>query len=116
MAARYNIKIEQGATYTRTFQLKNKETQEILDLTGCTARMQIRLKVKDANILHSLTTENGGIEIEVLTGKISILISAEDTALFEFKTGVYDLEVVYPTGVVVRLLEGGVGVSFEVTR
>ena len=42
MAAKFRIKIEQGTTYRPDpFILRDKGTQAVLDLTGCTARMQI---------------------------------------------------------------------------
>lgn len=42
----------------------SEHTQAVLDLTGCTARMQIRNKVSSPDILCELTTENGGIVID----------------------------------------------------
>ena len=115
MAAKFRIKIEQGATYRPDpFILRDKSTQAVLDLTGCTARMQIRNKVSSPDILCELTTGNGGIVIN--GGSIALFISADDTAEFNFKLGVYDLELIYPNADVVRLLEGQVSVSYEVTR
>ena len=85
-----------------------------VDLTGYTARMQIKDKV-GGTLLHSLTTENSGIALDVALHTITITISATDTAAFDFKKGVYDLELVSASGVVTCVLYGSVSVSKEVT-
>lgn len=87
-----------------------------VDLTGFTARMAIKDKI-GGTVLHSLTSENGGITIDQTRKTITLLISATDTALFDWKTGVYDLEMVSPASpaVVTALLSGKVSVSKEVT-
>ena len=86
-----------------------------VNLTGYTARMNIRSTVDAATILHTLTTENSGIALGGAAGTVDLLISATDTALFTFGTAVYDLELISGT-VVTRLLSGNVTLSKEVTR
>lgn len=85
-----------------------------VDLTGYTARMAIKDKV-GGTVLHNLTTENGGITINTSTNTIVLSISATDTAAFDWKRGVYDLEMVSSSGVVTALLTGMVTVTKEVT-
>lgn len=84
-----------------------------VDLTGATARMAIKDKV-GGRVLHSLTTENGGIVIDAAGRVITLNISAVDTEAFAWKAGVYDLEIVQGV-VVTALLVGKVTVSKEVT-
>lgn len=72
-----------------------------VDLTGATARMEIKDKV-GGRTLHSLTTANGGVVIDVAGHVITLNISATDTEAFAWKAGVYDLEIVQ--GVVVTAL------------
>ena len=84
-----------------------------VDLTGATARMTVKDKV-GGRVLHSLTTENGGIAIDPAAYSITLNISATDTETFAWKGGVYDLEVVQGA-VVTALLAGKVTVSKEVT-
>lgn len=115
MAGYYDIAIDQGATYRQEFIWKDSNN-DVIDLTGYTARMQIRRKKSSDSFEHEATTENGGIAITALTGSVVVTISATDTAAFEFTKGVYDIELVSGTGVVTRLLEGSVEVSPEVTR
>lgn len=116
-AGKHNITIEQGSTWTMTLTLYEDEAKTTpLDLTGYTARMQIRSFKESSTILDEFTTENGGITISGANSNImTITASATDTEAYSFRTGVYDLEIVL-SGVVARIMEGDVEVSFEVTR
>lgn len=111
-----NRSIIQGATYMLSFTWKAGVDKIPVDLTGCTARMQVRTKVGASIPLLSLTTENGGISLGGTAGTINLLIDAEDTAALSWTSGVYDLEIVHPGGQVRRLMYGSVTVSPEVTR
>lgn len=114
-AAYYDILIEQGATFRKTFVWKDSNETPV-DITGYTARMQIRRKISSTTAEHSATTENGGITLGQTAGTVDVTITASDTSAFEFTKGTYDLELVDPQGVVTRLVMGGVEVSKEVTR
>jgi hypothetical protein len=107
--------IDKGATYRHTLFWKNKSKQPI-DLTGVLARMQIRDSVDSEIVRLDLRTENGGIVINALLGRIDFYISNDDTASLYGFGGVYDLELQFPTGDVVRLIEGSINFIPEVTR
>ena len=108
-----DITVIQGATFNPIFTYSINGLP--VNLTGYTARMQIRPSVDSDTILATLTTENGGILITPLAGQIQLLMSATRTAALSFVVGVYDLEII--TGVSVdRLLQGQVILSKEVTR
>jgi hypothetical protein len=85
-----------------------------VDLTGMTARMTIKDRV-GGSVLDTLTTETGGISVDTATNTINLLISATDTAAYEWQKGVYDLELISSGGVVTLLLFGAVAVVREVT-
>lgn len=112
MAAKYKFKIEQGATLRFTLRIKSG-----LDLSNIKARMQIRQSHTSQDIIHEMTTENGGLTF-IDSNTLSVYISAEDTAMFNFTKApaVYDLEIVLKNGDVIRLLEGQITLSPEVTR
>jgi hypothetical protein len=114
-AAYHDIYIEQGATFVKEIIWKDEDGNPF-DLTGFTARMQIRRKKSSETSEYTATTENGSINLGDDAGTISILIPAIYTADFDFTKGVYDLELISYAGVVTRVLEGGVEVSKEVTR
>lgn len=84
-----------------------------VDLTGVTARMQIRAGVGGA-LLLDLTTENDGLAITG-PGTLTRTLSAAQTAALAWTEAVYDLEVEYADGTVQRYLQGAVTVSREVT-
>lgn len=115
-AVRYTILIEQGSTLRFPIGVTNPDANAPWDLTGCTARMQIRPSIASPEVIHSLTTENGGLTIDGAEGVIMVEIDAVTTAAFDFKAAVYDLELEKPDGDVIRLIEGKVKLSLEVTR
>lgn len=108
-----DIDIYQGATFRK--QLIWKIDGVVVNLTGFTARMQIRLAVDSDVSLLELTTENGRIDITDIEGKIDLVISASDTELLDFSSAVYDLELVDGTEIF-RLCQGSVTLHKEVTR
>jgi hypothetical protein len=112
-AGEYDFDIEQGATLFREIAWQDG-TGAPVDLTGFTARMQIRPSINSDEIIHELTTENGEITILPLTGVIRVEVLPEVTATLT-QRGVYDLELVKDPDVF-RLLQGRVRISKEVTR
>lgn len=91
------------------------EYNQPIDLTGYTARMQIRLKVEDTEFIHEMTTENGGIVIDTALCTLTLVIPAATTALFTFATAVYSLELV-SGAVVTPFVNGTITMYKEVTR
>lgn len=115
--ANLDLTIYKGSTFVKSIQWKTGDPAVAVDLTGCTARMQVRKNPCDSAILESLTTENGKIVItEPLNGKLEIRISAQTSSAYTFISGVYDLELVFPNGIVIRIIEGGFTAVPEVTK
>lgn len=115
-ASKINLAVDQGATYTKRVTWKTGKPATPVDLTGASARMQVRAKVDSPDILLSLTSPDGGITLGGAAGTVDIRIEATATAGFQWKSGVYDLEIQFADGTVRRLLAGSVAVSPEVTR
>jgi hypothetical protein len=84
------------------------------DLASYTARMSIKDKV-GGTLLVSLTTANSDITVDSTNHTILLEIDAVASAAFTWKKGVYDLELVSPTGDVVALCSGTVVLIPEVT-
>jgi hypothetical protein len=114
-AGNYDMLCEQGATFQRRF-LWQDESEQPINLTGYTARMQVRTSVKSSESVVELTTENDAIVLYPDSGAIELVLSAEDTAELPAKQCVYDLEMVSTSGFVTRLLQGTFVISPEVTR
>jgi len=91
------------------------EYNEPVDLAGLTARMQIRGKLEDTDVIKELTTENGGISINNTNKTITITISATDTAAMTFSQAVYSLELVNGS-IVTPFINGSLTLVKEVTR
>uniref|UniRef100_UPI003F49255E hypothetical protein n=1 Tax=Streptosporangium sp. CA-235898 TaxID=3240073 RepID=UPI003F49255E len=111
--------IEQGSDFDPELTLTTQEDPpQPINLTGYTIRAQIRPNLsRDTAILYELTTENERLRIlDGPAGKVSVYIPAEDSTLWTWTEGVYDLELVSPGGRPRRLLKGVVRVDPEVTR
>jgi hypothetical protein len=85
------------------------------DLTGFSARMQIRGKITDTDPILELTSGGGGIVVDNVLKTITINIAAAATELLTFKSGVYSLEMVN-AGTVTTLAFGNVSLNTEITR
>lgn len=115
MAAVHPIKIEQGATFQLNFMWEDANHVPV-NLTGWTARMQVRRNYKADVPLLTFTTENGAITLGGSAGTVAITGLATLTDDVPAKLCVYDIELQSPTGFVKRILEGTALVTPEVTR
>lgn len=115
-SAVHNIVADQGATFSYTVVFKDAK-RKANDVTGYTARMQLRPATNSSTVTAELTTENGRITVYGTEGRFDLLISATDMSAIEAGTYVYDLEVEAPsTGFVEKLLLGNFTIRPEVTR
>lgn len=114
IAGVYKMVCDQGATFSRLLTIRNGEN-DLLDLTGYTARMQVRPEVDSDEILVELTTENGRISLGGAYGTVLLHLPPEVTATIS-TDGFYDLEIITSGGAVYRLLRGKFALDPEVTR
>lgn len=114
-AASHNILIEQGATFRYNLIWKDSGGVPV-DLTGYTARMQIRRRHTDGTALLSLTSTAGDIVLGGSAGTVVVVATAAGTATLPARPSVYDLELISGDGTVTRLVEGEVTITPEVTR
>ena len=135
MAENYTLKIDAGADYFLAFRLKD-EDGNYLNLSSCSAAMQLKNKHNSEAPLVSLTSEAlGGITFEKwddITSEwidtIAIHITDVQTApLVDYEVldsdgdvaygeGVYDLEITDEESVVIRTIQGYWIASPEVTK
>lgn len=132
---RYNLTIWQGSTFGLTIQLTDANSAP-RDLSGQSARMQIRSTYDSTNIVESLTSANGEISFtNASIGIIQLDLAADRTAAIPVdlttlqtvrladgtttrlpkQTYVYDLELINGN-VVTKILYGDAIVYGEVTR
>jgi len=113
MATTTNIVIEQGATFSQEFIVKDSDGS-VKDLTGYTATAQIRRSY------YSSTSTDFTTAIVAADGKVTLSLTAAETAAISVgSTGnnryVYDLEVASASETL-RPFEGIVTVRPNVTR
>jgi len=120
-AAQYDFQLEQGVTYKKHLLYSDSLNQPI-DLTGWSSRMQIRTRVTDVIPTVSITSDAATSDVNTLitmggtAGTLDVYMSDIVTSGLNFKTAVYDLEIVAPNGDVTRLISGTITLSLEVTR
>ena len=125
-AGKYSFIIEQGAT--TNFQINWTDSNgNPVDLSGYSARMQVRPSIDSSDVLLNLSSSlsdscgtgihlSGSNDVTPLqSGSIGIYISAASSSLLTFNEAHYDLELVKGCEVY-RLLEGKVKLSRNVTR
>jgi len=112
-----NLKIDQGATYSKKAVWKSGTPAVPVNLTGCTAKMRVKDKVGSTTVLLELTTENGGIVLGGTSGSIEFCkLTAAATSLITWTTGVYDLKIIFPDATVKRKIAGNIVISPQVTN
>jgi hypothetical protein len=118
MAGKYNISVNQGSTF-RLAAVYKDSLGDAIDLTGYEGRGQIKFKATDtAPIAEFNVTVPTPLE-----GSVLIELDADALANVQLKgesysqktTAVYDIEL-YSGDEVIRLLNGTVSISPEVTK
>jgi len=137
-AATLDLSVDQGATFRLVLALTQPVTSTAIDLTGYSAEMMVRKSYFDLLPLLTITSGNGGLTIGGTAGTIMIVISAAQSSAFSvpptvpvngyglqgilYNAGpptqsyVYDLDLQYPSGDIVRLVQGAFTVSAAATR
>lgn len=111
-----NITIEQGAALSQLIQWKDKSGNPV-NLTGYSAKFQVRASKEDTIPIVSLT-HSSGLTLGGANGTIAVSIADSATATYTFTKAYYDLWLspASPANSSVRLLEGFVYLSKRVSR
>lgn len=113
-ARKFDISIEQGATFVMTLTYKD-DTGTPIDLTGYKVEMQVRDKV-GGRIFMSANTANGRITVNTV-GQIMVRVPHTETREIQLVYGVYDLFLHNATDdFVEKLVFGDAIVGPSVTR
>jgi hypothetical protein len=125
MPSQYNLGNATIATRTATqftvenpasgLYLQGGNALSAVDITGYTARMQLRSLPNDPYAVLTLTNTSG-ITIDGPTGTLAVRATAAQTAAIIAGPYYYDLEITSPTGVRTRIVQGELNVNAEVTR
>lgn len=109
----WNIELHQGADFAMSFYYKD-DNDTAVDLTGYTAQMQVR-EESGGDLLLDLTT-GSGITITAASGKIDIVLMADQTTALEVQNAKYDLLIKSSEDTVTYLLKGDFIVEPRITR
>lgn len=107
LPAKMNIKVQIGATLDRTITwYEDEEKTQPVNLAAHTARMQVRNQDTD-ELIHDLTTENGGLFLGGINGTIRMVIDAADTETQDAEPMyVYGIELYDQSNNVIPFLAG----------
>lgn len=110
----YNPTVDQGATWSLEVEyLDNNDVP--INLTGFSARMQLRTDYSDAVADLTLTSAAGEIIINGAAGKVLVNMTSTQTGSLVQTFYLYDLEL-FSGSNVIRLIQGQITVAGEVTR
>jgi hypothetical protein len=110
-AGKLDITVESGAAFLESFLIQDC-VGNTLDLTGCSAAMQVRSWVGNPTALLTLTSVGGGLVIDAPNGTITPVISGDALLPGSY---VYDLKLTDSGGQVFRLIQGNINFIEQVT-
>ncbi len=113
-SAKHDLTVIKGSTFKLTITLDAGASP--LDLTGFKARAQMREEYESTNAFLTFTSDDSTITLGGVDGTVILKASATNTAAIIVDSGVWDLELVDPTGEVQQVLYGSVTIRQEATR
>ena len=109
-----NLEIFKGMTFEHRFAYVD-ENDAPINITGYTARMQLREEWDSPDPAIISLTDTGGIAISGTLGVCDVTITATQTAALTVDKAVYDLEIVNGPKVI-KLARGKIKIYPEATR
>ena len=111
-----NIVIEEGTGYVLSLTWTDKLTNLPKNLTGYTAKLQVRVDYNPTStVLLEKSTTNGKIILGGTTGFVDVIFDATDTLGLTWSKAIYDLLLVPASGAPVKLVKGEFIVQQTVT-
>ncbi len=114
MAGQKNWEVDQNTTFTFTVEYKDNSGDPI-DITGASAKMQVRDTKGGSKLAFSLTSPAGGITIDGPNGKLTIKITPTQTNKLFYPKSSYDIMLTDSNLNKTKLLEGFMTLSRSVT-
>ena len=114
MAGQKNFEVDQNATFSFIVEYKDNNGLPI-DLTGSTAKMQVRDTKGGSKLAFSLTSPAGGITIDPTNGKLTIKMTPTQTNKLFYPKSSYDIMVTDSNSNKIKIIEGFLTLSRSVT-
>lgn len=109
-----NHTIHLGSKFTHVFEVQNPDTSA-KDLSGFSARLQIRATESSDAVLYSAET-SGDLVVDGPAGTVTWTVGANTSSAWEFSEGVYALEIYTDEVNAYRLAQGVVTTTAETVR
>lgn len=90
-----HLTAKRGDTLILSFTYNIIDSDELLDLTGYSARLQVK-SLRTNEMIINASTDNGLLTIELNTSTITLIVPAEDMALVPLGRYKFDLEITTP--------------------
>jgi hypothetical protein len=114
MAGQKNFEVDQNATFSFVLEYKD-DNGNAIDLTGASAKMQIRDTKGGTKLAVTLTSPSGGIVIDPTNGKLTIKMTPTQTNKLFYPKSSYDIMLIDSNANKIKLLEGFMTLSRSVT-
>jgi hypothetical protein len=114
MAGQKNFEVDQNATFSFVVEYKD-DNGNAIDLTGASAKMQVRDVKGGTKLAVTLTSPSGGIVINGPLGKITVTLTPTQTNKLFYPKSVYDIMVIDSNTNKIKLLEGFMTLNRSVT-
>jgi len=115
MAVQKNWEVDHNTTFT--FQIQYTQDDEVtpIDLTGASAKMQVRDTKGGSKLAFTLTSPTGGITIDGPNGLLTIKATPTQTSKLFYPKSSYDVMIIDSNSNRIKLLEGFLTLSRSVT-
>jgi hypothetical protein len=114
MAGQKNFEVDQNTTFRFIIEYKD-DTGNAINLTGASAKMQVRDTAGGSKLAVTLTSPSGGIVIDALLGKLTLTMTPTQTSKLFYPKSSYDVMLTDSSGVKTKLLEGFMTLNRSVT-
>ena len=114
MAVQKNFEVDQNTTFTFIVEYKDENNSPI-NLTGASAKLQVRDTKGGSKLAFTLTSPSGGIIIDPLLGKLTIKMTPTQTSKLFYPKSEYDLMITDSNLNKIKLIEGYLSLSRSVT-
>lgn len=108
-----DLLIPQGVTWEVRWPLLESDGSPV-DLTGWGVRSQVRKSASSLDVLHEWSSAAGNAEL--VDSAVVLSVAPEVSSAWTWTAGVYDVELFHADGRVLRMTQGKVKISAEITR